>query len=215
MLASINPFPGKAFNSFNPGWQGFMESDPISLAEFISFAEAESTSGPSITYDGTFMKSSVFNSPSLGTWNSSPISITSSPTINSIGTLQSNVDVQNLIASQTAFMGTNVPPPLQNFLFLQTNKGCEQKFSMTIPIDLGGGSFDVFQISALENSVNQGDKNGQIQVIDFGSGPFSGTFDLHLCFNAGSGPFNIGIRLENNLNQSSMFAIRGFLLPLC
>ena len=213
MLTCINPWPGKAYNSFNPGWQGFMKSKPIKVSDYISYSQIQPPILPPV--NGTLIKSNTFNNPTGGIWIASPVNISSPPTINTISTLQTDIDIKNLITSQTKFQNTSSPTPLQNFIFLQTNTDVEEKFSMIIPLNFGAGTFTLLQVSALENSVNLGDKNGDVDVWDFGTGPFTGNYNLELCFNSNVGPFNIGIRLEDNANQSSVFAINGFFIPLC
>lgn len=44
------------------------------------------------------------------------------------------------------------------------------RYMCYLPIDLGGSSYDLFQVSVLENVGTQGDIHGNIEVVDFGAG---------------------------------------------
>lgn len=65
----------------------------------------------------------------------------------------------------------------------------------------------------LENVGTQGDMHGNIEVVDFGSGTFTGTQTLQFILSDNTGPVNLGIRLESTTNQSSIFELKLVILP--
>lgn len=199
---------------FPGGWLSLENSNPMPISDFITFA---SLFDGSSTTNGEIVLSSDYNNPTGGTWVASPISITSEPTVIAVDAV--NDVTQDIIANsmnmqtKMANLAASVAPPLQNLVYLYGNLSEKLRYMCYLPLDLGGSSYDLFQVSVLENVGTQGDMHGNIEVVDFGSGAFTGTQTLQLILSDNTGPVNLGIRLESTTNQSSIFELKLVILP--
>lgn len=199
---------------FPGGWLSLENSNPMPISDFITYAAIYNGS---TTTKGQVLMSSVYNLPTGGTWINSPITLTSEPTVNAVDAIN---DMTQQIVSDAMNMQTkmanllsSVAPPLKNLVYLYGNFNEKLRYMCYLPISLGGLSYDLFQISVLENVGTQGDMHGNIEVIDFGVGPFTGTQTLQFIFSENMGPVNIGIRLESTGNLSSIFELKLVILP--
>jgi hypothetical protein len=196
---------------FPGGWHSLENSNPMPITDYILFASL------STGFAGNVQYSSDFISPTGGTWMASPISINAEPNVAAIaGTpFPSKAYIADMMNMQTKMWNNsnNIPSQLQNMIYAYGNSSGDPEYVMTIPLDLGGSTYDSFQISVFENVATQGDAHGNIQVIDFGPGPFTGIINLEVTFSERTGPLNIGIRLESSTNQSSIYELKTIILP--
>ncbi|MFA7325051.1 MAG: hypothetical protein WC121_00155 [Candidatus Kapaibacterium sp.] len=199
---------------FPGGWLSLENSNPMPISDFITYA---ALFNGSTTTDGQIVMSDVYNTPTGGTWVASPVSISTEPTV--IAVDAPNDVTQQIIANsmnmqtKMANLGANVPPPLQNLVYLYGNFSDQLRYLCYLPLNLGGSSYDLFQVSVLENVGTQGDMHGNIEVVDFGAGPHTGAQTLQLMLSENMGPVNLGIRLESTTNQSSIFELKLVILP--
>jgi hypothetical protein len=193
------------------GWLSLENSSPMPITDIITFA---SVNDGSVT-KGVVLDSSTYHDPTGGTWAATPISITNAPTFNPVNPTYSldDVMVADAMNMQTKSANlTTAPSSLSSLIYLYGNNS-DIRFSCDIVLSLGGLSYDSIQISVLENCVTYGDSNGNIQVIDFGAGPYTGAVTLNLILGQRFGPINIGIRLESTTNVSSIFELQTVILP--
>ncbi len=190
---------------FPGGWLSLENSFPQVITPIISYCSCN-FGGPTIK--GVIDYSSIFNTPTGGTWVPSPISISQEPIVIAVNSVHNSVDLLEADAmnSQTKMSNLNSSTPIQlrNFVYLYNNQSTP-KWMTQILFDLGANNYNKLQISVFENSVSKGDSHGNIQVIDFGSGPFSGVGTFNFLFGEFHGLINLGIRLESTTNQSSIF----------
>ena len=190
------------------GWLDFVNMEPVSIAQYISFAVLAGGA-----FNGVIQQVTTFNTPTGGSWQVSPLAITQEPVVQAINYTYSQSDVMlaNAMNMQTQMYNPNAPIPMQNMLFLYGNAN-ELRFSNIISLDFGMSSYNLCQISVTENSATLGDAHGLIEVIDFGAGAFSGGLTLELTLGAIFGPVNIGIRLESTTGDSSIFNMKTMIL---
>ncbi len=199
---------------FPGGWLSLANSNPMPISDFITYVALFNGSS---TTKGQIEMSSVYNEPTGGTWVNSPIAIASEPTVIAVDapndvTQQIVADSMNM-QTMMANIAPNVAPPLKNLVYLYGNFSEKLRFLCNLPIDLGLSNYDLFQISVLENVGTQGDMHGNIEVVDFGTGPFTGIQTIQLVLSENMGPVNLGIRLESTTNQSSIFELKLVILP--
>lgn len=199
---------------FPGGWLSLENSNPMPISDFITYV---ALFNGSTTTKGQIVMSDVYNVPTGGTWVNSPITLTSEPSVIAVDapndvTQQIVADSMNM-QTKMANLDSDVPPPLKNLVYLYGNFNEKLRYMCYLPISLSGLSYDLFQISVLENVGTQGDMHGNIEVIDFGVGPFTGTQTLQFIFSENMGPVNIGIRLESTTNLSSIFELKLVILP--
>lgn len=199
---------------FPGGWLSLENSNPMPISDFITFVALFDGSS---TTNGEILMSDVYNVATGGTWVSSPISITSEPSV--IAVDAANDITQQIVAdsmnmqTKMANLAPTVAPPLQSLVYMYGNNSEKLRYMCYLPISLGGSSYDLFQVSVLENVGTQGDMHGNIEVVDFGAGPFTGTQTLQLILSENMGPVNLGIRLESTTNQSSIYELKLVILP--
>jgi len=177
---------------------------------FFSFAKFGGTAG-------NIISSSVFNTPTGGVWQVSPISIAIGPLVIAVNGLVYPDQAQKAAAMnmQTKTYNANAHLSLKNLVFAYGNQNTKMDFQSDISPNLGGLNYNLFQLSILENSATKGDSHGTNQVVDFGTGPFTGIQTLSLNISGYFGPLNLGIRLESTPGaQSSIFDLRYMILPI-
>jgi hypothetical protein len=190
------------------GWLTLESSMPKSV-DVISFAKIGVTSG-------TVELSTVYNTPTGGTWYSLTNLITSEPVVLAIaGTqfpdLATKAYAMNM---HTKMFNSTAPLPLRNLLFCYGNQEGKTEYEMNFVLDLGGITYNLIQISILENAATLGDAHGNIEVIDFGIGPFTGMQTLSLVISGYYGLLNLGIRFEKNDNTSYLYEMKLMVLPV-
>jgi hypothetical protein len=199
--------PGVGIESFYPGWQRLINSAQSDIYKYLTYAKIDTTEADLVT-------SSLYNNPTGGTWVASNISISSGPTVSTLNSFASDDIIEGLINSQTKFIDTTNPPPLNEYIFLQGNSTSTQNIKNTLSFDFGSTLYTNIQISFINNCVRAGDKDGKIRVFDFPlASSITGVKELELIFNEYTGPLLLGIRLESSTGQSSIFKLRTFILP--
>ncbi len=197
---------------FSGGWLSLQNSNPQPIAPYLSFVKC-TFAGP--VNNAQIQYSNVFNNPTGGAWVDSPIVIHEEPTVNAINGSHNATDLlqSQAMNAQTlmANYGTSVPPQLRGLVYLYNNP-TQSKWMSQIKFNLGASNYNKLQIGIMESSVTRGDVHGNVQVYDFGTGPFTGVGTFDFLFGEYVGPLNIGIRLESTTNQSSIFELRCFLL---
>ena len=196
--------------SYPGGWNTLQNSMPQSISDILSFAKYGATGG-------SIISSSVFNTPTGGVWQASPISISIGPIVVAVNGLVYPDQAQKAAAMnmQTKTYNANAPLPLKTLIFAYGNKNTKMDFQSDISLNLGGLNYNLLQLSILENAATKGDSHGTIQVVDFGAGPFTGIQTLSLNISGYFGPLNLGIRLESTPGaQSSMFDLRYMILQV-
>lgn len=192
------------------GWLDLSQSNPLPIANVIAYAMLGTTAG-------TIKNSTNFNVPTSAPWVTSPLSFTS-PSVVAVNAV-TNPDEAMLaqaMNAQTQMANLTAAFPLTNLVYLYGNNPGELKYEMDIPVNLGVNNYDSVQISILENAATSGiDQSGKIQVIDFGSGPFTGALTLKLMLSGYYGEVHIGIRVNKiTTNNSSIFDLRAIILPV-
>lgn len=71
--------------------------------------------------------------------------------------------LQWTLSHQTASLAATVAPPLRKILYLKAGPSWQN----LIPINLGAGTYDSFQLSFRDNAGTRGDSAGTIPVISF------------------------------------------------
>lgn len=192
------------------GWLDLSQSNPLPIANVIAYAMLGTTAG-------TIKNSTNFNIPTTPPWVTSPLSFTS-PSVVAVNAV-TNPDEAMLaqaMNAQTQMVNLTAAPPISNLVYLYGNNPGELKYEMDIPLNFGVNNHDSVQISILENAATSGiDQSGKIQVIDFGSGPFTGALTLKLMLSGYYGEVHIGIRVNKiTTNNSSIFDLRAIILPV-
>ena len=86
---------------------------------------------------------------------------------------------------------------------------------MQIPINVGGNNLKSVQLSVTDNVGTSGDEHGNIQVFDFGVGPFIGAQTLTLVFSGFYGEIYLGLRtVRDSNNDTAIFNLRSLILPV-
>jgi hypothetical protein len=204
---------------FNQGWRGLIKKEPIPITEVLSYASIIG----SVIRNGYVIDSPSFNTPLNGVWNTSPLSFNTVQSIPINFLNNEDVTIVNAMNMQTQYMNQSlVSPPLRNLIFAYGNDPHDFKFSFDIFFNSTSGIINNLQISILENIATTGDKNGNIEVFEFGNAPFtSGPFTLKLILSGYYGSVNLGIRIDYDssipphppLIESSILVLRMCILP--
>ncbi len=197
------------------GWLTLENSNPIPISNFITLASIFNGA----TTDGNIVMSSEFCNPTGGTWGATPITLNAEPTVAAVNSalFVNEVIKSRAINAQTkmANLAAICPPPLQNMVYLYGNNDDNNLlYQVSVPLNLGAGSYDLFQLSVMENAATQGDEHGNVEVYDFGSATLTGLVTLNLFFSGFYGSVNLGIRLESLANVSSIYELRTIVLPV-
>lgn len=197
--------------NFPGGWNALENMNPSLITTYISTVKA--TFGAPVNAD--VLWSNNYNTPTGGTWGASPITINDEPTVVAVNGMHNG---QELIYSQAmnsqtkmANLSSDVPSQLKGLVFLYNNP-TSPRFLSKLSLNLGGLNYNSIQISVMENSVTNGNEHGEIQVFNFGTGPFTGVGTFEFLFSGYTGQVNLGIRLESTTNVSSIFELRCFLI---
>lgn len=197
------------------GWLTLENSNPVPVTNSISLAQL--FDGVTTT-NGEVKHSTNYYAPTGGTWAATPITLNAEPTIAAVNvTLSINETVKaSAINMQTKMANlTAPPPPLKNLLYLYGNPNDNQlNYYMKIPINLGASNYTSLQLSVMENAATSGDEHGRVEVIDFGTGPFTGVITLNVFFSGYFGAINLGLRLESTVPQSSICELRCLVMPV-
>ncbi len=200
--------------NFKYGWLSLINSTPACICDFISYSTL--SQGANIA-KGTVISNTEFNTPTGGTWVSSPISINSEPTITCLNpnSGEATIIVADSINMKIQMANLNAPPPLKGLVFLIGNPPGRFDYMNQIPINLGALNYTYCLVSLLENSVKPGNAYGNIPAVDFDRtlGPFTGVQNLNLMFSGYYGPIDLGIRIESTTNLSSIFGLKAIIMP--
>ncbi|MBM2813320.1 MAG: hypothetical protein HW421_82 [Ignavibacteria bacterium] len=190
------------------GWNDLKNSEPDPITEVVTYAAI--TVGGTTT-NGIVKYTSDFITPIGGIWDTSPISITSEPYVDALDAAiyPHEAELASALNMQTKIYNPDVPSPMENLLFLYGNDE-QPLYRMNIPLSFGASTCNKLMISVFENAGTLGNNHGQIQVIDFGSGPFSGNLTLKLVFTGYYGSCNIGVFTEETdpHSASSILCLR-------
>lgn len=107
---------------FPGGWLSLENSNPMPISDFITYA---ALFNGSTTTDGQIVMSDVYNTPTGGTWVSSPISISTEPSVIAVDapndvTQQIIADSMNM-QTKMSNLASSVAPPLVNLVYLYGN----------------------------------------------------------------------------------------------
>lgn len=187
------------------GWRTLRNSNPLKISDKIVYAKLGST-------DGEVEDSADYNSPTGGSWNASPLSISAYPTFAAVNPTYSQQDalIANSLNEQTQTGFSSAPPDLNNLVYMYANPG-DVRFFSALDFDFGGSTYNTVEISVFENCVTRGDAHGNIEVFRF-TGSFTGTNTLQMILGDFAGPVNFGIRLESSTNQSSIYELKTVVL---
>ncbi len=197
--------------NFPGGWNDLVNANPAKISNVVAYAAIGATAG-------TIKNSIDFNSPT-GTWVTSPITISSLPTVVAVNAATEpeedyGAKARN-IQTKTANLSASLAPPLRNLIYLYGNENGALKYEMDIPLNLGGDNFNSIQLSILENAGTSGNMHSTIQVIDFGVGPWTGVITLKLSISGYYGPVHFGLRINKvATNDTSIYDIRAIILPI-
>jgi hypothetical protein len=193
---------------FSGGWMDLANSLPSQITDIIAFSMIGVT-------PGIVKLSSNYNLPN-SSWVNSPLTITSNPVVVAVNAAQFPNEgmLANAMNAQTQSANISGPPALKNLIYVYGNNPGELKYEIDIPINLGGLNYNSIQISILDNAGTNGNFNEKIQVIDFGTGPWTGAQTLKALFSNFIGEVHIGIRLNDTSNNTSIFDLRTVILPI-
>lgn len=197
------------------GWFALQQSAPSNPVQIINYASI--VNGVN-TETGRYSDTTTYAAGTGGSWGTTPISITSEPTIVSIRSEPEFLMAANRgnLVLLSANTDTTLAVPLRTLVYLVGNPAGKTDWQMNIPITFGGSNYTQLQLSMLENAGTRGDSSGNYPVIlfDGNSGAFSytGTATLKLVLN-GTGEYRFGLRAESSTNVSSMFEIHCILIP--
>lgn len=186
--------------SFSLGWNSFKYRKPLSISNYVTYAKLG-------TVEAELKKVTDYHLPTNNTWYNSDVSINTTPIVNAVNSSSSPSDSlkAQIMNSQTLMYNPDMPQCMRQWLYLYGNPNSVIKFKNTIELDFGVNNYDKVQISILQNVLTEGDKNGEIEVFDFGNNSFTGVQTLDIIFNSYFGTINLGFRFENSSNQSSMY----------
>ncbi len=198
--------------NFPKGWVFQKSLYPQKISEFITSAQINDGSN---TVDGEIIKSSNYFDPTEGGWGTSPYYLNGEPSVNPINaTSFKNCERWALaMNSQIKFSNSDAPEPFKNYLFGISNFPNTLDYEFRIPMDFGGTSFNLIQLSLALNALGQGDEYGQVEVFDFGVGPYSGENTFYLTFGGVYGQIDLGWRFESTGGQSYLMHTPVILLP--
>jgi hypothetical protein len=193
---------------YSGGWETVKRTSGVEISKVLKYAKIGTTLGD-------LLYTSVFNNPGVGGWTSSPISVTSSVSVNAINgsSFADQQKTEDVLNSKTQYVNTSAPPEMQNIIYGYGNPLNDLKYSMQIVLDLGATNYTSLQISELTNTVVVGNKFLEVEAFDFGSGPFTGQVTLELGFQRFYGPIHLGIRLEDASGNSSVFDLNMRVYP--
>lgn len=194
---------------FNGGWNDLKVAEPIPVSFAMTYAKFDGVVG-------TVKNVTTFHNPTGGAWTATPISITSAPTIaaNNGGVIISDSLKADLMNNEILTYNSSAPPPMNNVFFLIGNPEMGLFFKNSITVGLGAGTFNLVQISFMANSATSGDDSGKVEVFDFGSANHTGNVTLEMAFSGYFGECNLGIRLEDNANHSSIYELRAYIIDV-
>ncbi len=195
----------------NQGWHGLEYSTPTDPSDFIVWAKLD-------TVQAAYKKSGTFATPESGNWTpplpalADPVSLDyTNPTYRAdISYIKDSVTVQSKFSNIAT-----APLAVRDLIFYVGNERGRTDWKMRIPINFGASTYDVAEMSILENVATKGDVQGKYPVLDFGTAGFTGSKNLDIIFSGFFGPLNLGIHLEKNNNlESSILIIRAIVFPI-
>jgi hypothetical protein len=192
------------------GFNDLKSALPLNPLDFIILGEIDSV-------NGTAKSSTTYNTPSGGTWSAATASlngIASAMAINlSVYPWQEIIARSMNMQTKMTDTSSSIPIPLRNILFLYSNSPGKIEWKNAIQINFGADSYDLVELSIIENAAGQGDIHSKVPVIDFGTGPFTGVKTTYLTFDSYTGPLNLGLRLERTSHtHSSLLELRCYLM---
>jgi len=198
--------------NFPKGWIFQEEVDPLKISDFITFAQVND--GVNV-YDGLISKSDNYFLPTGGTWQNSPNFINAEPKIVAINSasFKNCVRWSQAMNNQIKFSNLNAPQSFNNFLFAIGNIPGVLDYDYSIEMNFGPTTFSSIQLSLALNALGKGDKHGQVEVFDFGIGPFTSVNTFSLSFGSFYGKIDLGWRFESSGNQSFLMLTSIIIFP--
>jgi hypothetical protein len=183
-------------------WYDLQTYAPKSPLEIISYAKLGTVVGE--------LSNETYQTPVGGTWDVPLVSISSAPLCYANGTdsAQKNEDALQWNFQHKTWYGTDpIAIPLRELLFLRSGNEWKMKFGLSF-----ASAWTMVMLSFRNNAATRGDDQGTIPVIKFGSGSFSGNYELELTLQNITGQFMMGL-VGRQGSHSSMFEMEWVLVP--
>jgi hypothetical protein len=175
-------------------WNDITKMQPSDILSVLAYAQLASTAGEFVNTT-TYINSS---------WNTSPLSIVSAPTVAANGTdnLQKVEEAKQWTMSHKTWNSdASVPPQLQNTVIMRA--GID--WNNTLRVELGGDGPTKIQVGLIWNAATSGDAQDEVGVIEWDSLALTGEQDLKFTF-LRPGRYCIGI-LAVVSGAATMFAL--------
>jgi hypothetical protein len=175
-------------------WIAVQKMLPRDPRDLIADASTGGTQG-SFKFSGNFLDAGG------GGWSTTPISVSTKPVVETLGTdndlLVANADQWNF-DHLTWNLSSNLPQPLQNHIFVRGGAEWVNHINLAV----SGSPIQEIQMSFLINAGTRGGMQGQVPVIYWDSGSWSGNVTLDITLRSMFGMHHIGLWAFDGTNIS-------------